>query len=278
MIDGYKVIKPLNNNVVVTERYNKIFILSGKGIGFGRKKGEIISEQATIEQKFIQIDEKEIDSYKNVLENIDEDILAVTEEIIDMASNKLEEELNSHIHIGLADHINFALKRLKEGIDIINPFLYEIKTLYSDEYAIGEKTLEIIKERLNVQLPESEIGFIALHIYSAKMNVQVSDSLKITRIVKEVIEFISDRLDIKLNDKTLEYSRLISHLRYALYRIDHNKSLENMFLPSVKKQLKKEFKISKEVCEFIEKRLEKKVPEDEVGYIAVHIHRLIESN
>jgi transcriptional antiterminator len=33
---------------------------------------------------------------------------------------------NVVLNIALLDHINFAIKRLKEGIEIINPFLYEI--------------------------------------------------------------------------------------------------------------------------------------------------------
>ena len=274
----YKIIKILSNNVIVTEKDNKLFVLIGKGIGFGRKKGDIISEEKNIENKFIQINDKEKNGYENILTSVDEKTIALTEEVIALASERLSEELNSHIHVALADHINFAIKRTKEGIDIVNPFLYEIKTLYPTEYSIGEKALELIKEKLGINLPESEIGFIALHIYSARVNTDVSDSLKNTRIVKEVVNFISEKLNISIDEKSLEYSRLISHLRYAIYRIENNKNLENMFLPSVKKQLKKEFKISKEVCNFIAEKLDKEIPEDEIGYIAVHIHRLLEKN
>lgn len=278
MYVGYKIVKILSNNVVVTEKDNKLFVLLGKGIGFGKKKGDIISEDKNVEHKFIQINDKEKNGYENILKSINEEVLALTEEVISLASERLGEELNSHIHVGLADHINFAIKRIKEGIDIVNPFLYEIKTLYPTEYSIGEKTLDLIKEKLKVQLPESEIGFIALHIYSARVNVSVADSLRNAKVVKEVVEFISRRLNISIDEKSLEYSRLVSHLRYATYRIENNKNLENMFLPSVKKQLKKEFEISKEVCNFISEKLNKEVPEDEIGYIAVHIHRLLEKN
>ncbi|KAJ53439.1 transcriptional antiterminator [Clostridium tetanomorphum] len=278
MTKEYVVIKMLSNNVVVTQKDDNYFVLLGKGIGFGKKKGDIISEGQNIEHKFIQINDKEKHNYENVLKNIDEEVLALTEEIIALASEKLGEELNSHIHVALADHINFAIKRIKEGIDIVNPFLYEIRTLYPIEYSIAEQTIKLVKDKLGIELPESEVGFITLHIYSARVNTDVSDSLKWTRIVKEVVDYISKRLNITLNEKSLEYSRLISHLRYAIYRIEQGKNLENMFLPSVKKQLKKEFEFSREVCDFISKKLNKKVPEDEVGYIAVHIHRLLEKS
>ncbi|WP_034869530.1 BglG family transcription antiterminator [Clostridium lundense] len=278
MYVGYKIVKTLSNNVVVTEKDDKLFVLLGKGIGFGKKKGDIISEDKGVEHKFIQINDKEKNVYEDILKSVDEEILALTEEVISLASEKLGEELNSHIHVGLADHINFAIKRIKEGIDIVNPFLYEIKTLYPIEYLIGEKTLELVREKLNVELPESEIGFIALHVYSARVNIAVADSLRNTKVVSEVVDFISRKLNIAIDGKSLEYSRLVSHLRYAIYRIENDKNLENMFLPSVKKQLEKEFQISKEVCRFIGEKLNKEVPEDEIGYIAVHIHRLLEKN
>lgn len=275
MNTNYKIIKSLSNNVVVSEKENGIYVLMGKGIGFGKSKGNFISEQSIIEQKFIRIDDSEKENYKEVLKNIDKKILEITEEIIILAINELGEDLNSHIHVGLADHINFSIRRMEEGIDIINPFLYDIKTMYPKEYDISEKALKMINDKLKVRLSESEIGFIALHIYSARVNETVSQSLKYTRIVKEVVQYIEVLLGIDISEKSLEYSRLISHLRYAIERIDKEKVLENILLPSVKKKLKKEFKIAKKVCDFITEKLGKEVPEDEVGYITLHINRLL---
>ena len=78
----YKIIKILSNNVIVTEKDNKLFVLIGKGIGFGRKKGDIISEEKNIENKFIQINDKEKNGYENILTSVDEKTIALTEEVI----------------------------------------------------------------------------------------------------------------------------------------------------------------------------------------------------
>jgi len=133
------------------------------------------------------------------------------------------------------------------------------------------------EDKLNVTLPESEIGFITLHIYSARVNEEVSQSLKYTRIVKEVMEYIQEILGIKTNEKSMEYARLVSHLRYALDRIENDKVLKNVMLDSVKTTLSEEFEISKKVCKFISEKLSKEVCEDEIGYISLHIHRLKQS-
>jgi len=274
----YKVLKSLSNNVIVSERDNNIYVLFGKGIGFGKKPGELIAKGSNIEQKFIKIDDSEKANYVEILKNVEGEILAVSEEIISLAEDILEEKLTSHIHVGLGDHISFAMKRMELGIDIVNPFLNEIQTLYPNEYSIAEKGTKLIKEKLKVSFPESEIGFITLHIHSARVNQEVSQSLKYTRIVKEVMEYIQDILGIKINQKSMEYARLVSHLRYALDRIDNDKVLKNVMLESVKITMSEEFEISKKVCEFISEKLSKEVCEDEVGYISMHIHRLKQSN
>ena len=274
----YKVLKSLSNNVVVSEKDNKIYVLFGKGIGFGKKNGELISKGSDIEQKFIKIDDSEKANYVEILKNVEGEILAVTEEIISLAEDMLEEKLTSNIHVGLSDHISFAMKRMELGIDIVNPFLNEIQMLYTNEYSIAEKGSKIIKEKLNVAFPESEIGFIALHIHSARVNKEVSQSLKYTRIVKEVMDYIQDILGIKTNQKSMEYARLVSHLRYALDRIENDKVIENVMLESVKTTMSEEFEISKKVCKFISGKLSKEVCEDEASYISMHIHRLKQSN
>jgi len=274
----YKVLKSLSSNVVVSEKDNNVYVLFGKGIGFGKKPGQFITKDSNIEQKFIKIDDSEKASYVEIVKSIEGEILAVAEEIISLAEDILGESLNSHIHVGLGDHISFAMKRMELGIDIVNPFLNEIQTLYPDEYNIAQKGTELIKEKLNVALPESEIGFITLHIRSARVNEEVSKSLEYTRIVKEVMEYIQEVIGIKTDQKSMEYARLVSHLRYALDRIVNDKVLKNIMLESVKAQMSEAFELSKKVCEFISEKLSKEVCEDEVSYIAMHIHRLQQSN
>lgn len=277
MESKYVISKVLSNNVVITERKNKIYVLIGKGIGFAKKKGDVITDEDAIEQKFAAIEDEDKENYTRILKDIDKEIVAVSEEIIALATKRLGEELNTHIHIALADHINFALYRIKEGIEIVNPFLFEIQTMYPNEYSIALSACELIEKRLNIKLPETEAGFITLHIYSGRVNQSVNDSLKYTRLIKDIVVFIENEIGISLSEKSLDYARLISHLKYALYRIENGKVLENILLSSVKRQLKREYKLSKKICQYISEKINKDVPEDEVGYIAVHLNRLLNS-
>lgn len=48
--------------------------------------------------------------------------------------------------------------------------LWEIKRFYKQEYSIGTKALEIIKDDFEVSLPKDEAASIALHIVNAELN------------------------------------------------------------------------------------------------------------
>lgn len=274
MVPEYKIVKALNNNVVISEKEGKVYVLIGKGIGFGRKPGDIINDDKNIEQKFAAIKDEDRENYTRLLQDVDNNVIAVSEEIIALATRELGEELNAHIHVGLTDHINFAIVRLKDGMDIVNPFLFEIQTMYPKEYVLGQKAVELIKKRLGYSLPESEVGFITLHIHSARVNQSVGQSLKYTILVKETVDFIQKEIGVTVEESSMDYVRLMSHLKYSLYRIDKDKPLSNVLLPSVKKQLKDDFKTAKKVCNFMADKLGKRISEDEVGYIAVHLNRL----
>lgn len=270
---GFQVSKVLNNNVIISELNDRSYVLIGKGLGFGKKKGDVIQNSSMIEQKFEAINSGD-ENYTNLLSTVDREIVAVCEEIIGLAVKEIGTQLNPHIHIGLIDHINFAIHRLKIGLEIENPFLFEIQTMYAKEYRIAERAVNMVNERISLLLPESEIGFIALHIHSASINQPVGQSLQDAMFVKQIVDYIQNEINVSISQNSLDYIRLISHLKYSINRINNGKALNNVLLPTVKRKLKDEYKIAKKICGYISGKLNKKIPEDEVGYIAMHINRL----
>ena len=119
-----------------------------------------------IEKSFLSFDENK-NKYDQLVKEVNRKVIGVSEEIIAIAEMEFG-MLNSNIHVALADHIGFAIDRIKMGLDISNPFIYEIQALYPNEYQVARKAQELIKDRLGIVISESEIGFIALHIHSAR--------------------------------------------------------------------------------------------------------------
>ena len=74
--------------------------------------------------------------------------------IIQYAKDTLQKNINDNIYVSLTDHINFAIERVEMGVPFQNPFLWEIKKFYYQEYLIGKVAIGMIEKELKVTLPQ----------------------------------------------------------------------------------------------------------------------------
>jgi transcriptional antiterminator len=271
---GYTVKRIFNNNALLVQRGKDEYVLVGKGIGFDKKRGSQLPEDIAVENVFIHVDATNRSQMERLLENTDEKILALVEDIVSMAEKELSEKLHQDINLALADHIAFAAKRIKEGMKIVNPFILETKMLYKKEYEIAEKALEMMKKRLLIDFPESETGFIALHIHGGRLSTKKGSAVKHLKAVGNVIPYVEDKLNIKIQEDSFSGVRLIAHLRGVIERCEKKQPIENMFLDKLKKDFPFEFKISENIALILKRNIDIMIPESEVGYIALHIYKL----
>lgn len=267
------VVKSFNNNILMVKANGKEKILFHKGIGFGKKFGEIIPKGTNIEKVFIINNEENQKNFEEVLNRVDDEFVGACEEVIAYISNELGEELNENIHIGLIDHLHFAVKRIKSKQEIQNPFLVEIETLYPKEYDLALMAAKKIGDFADVYISEGEAGFIALHIHSARNSGKLSNTIKYSYLSSSIIEYVEDELDIEIDRKSLDYARFLTHIRFAIERIISNNILRNDLIEVIKKAYPKSYEIAIEVSKILSKGLGKEVNEDEIGYLAVHIER-----
>jgi transcriptional antiterminator len=274
LADSAVVIKIYNNNIVSVNMDGVERILFNKGIGFGKKTGDQIKKGTEVEKIFVIDDEDNLRNFEQVVENTDEEFLALCEKMISLISSELKEELDERIHIALVDHLNFAVKRLSDKEEIANPFLMEVKALYSQDYSVAEKVADVLEKETKIKIPEGEIGFIALHIHSARTSGKLSNTLRSTQLINMIVGFVEQQLGIQLDKNSLDYARFLTHLRFAIKRILTNIIIKNDFIRSIKSKYKLSFKIAKGVSKILVERLEKDVTEDETAYLAMHIERL----
>lgn len=275
MSTKYKIIKAFNNNVLYCLDKGKECILVGKGIGFGCKEGEYIEENYKIEKVFYLVNENNKERFDGLLKEVDKEIIGVTEEIITMVSKEINKELDEKIHISLLDHIAFSFERYKNRIDIKNPFLSEIKSLYKDEYRAAYSALLLINERLNITLPIDEVGFIAMHIHAAVNRIDVSRTELNTTIINEIIGLLEEKIHREIDKESIEYVRLITHIRFALNRAEKKIPIKNILLSSIKRKFKESFSICKEIAKEIEKEYKISLTDDEIGYLAMHLQSIL---
>ncbi|BCJ94332.1 transcription antiterminator LicT [Anaerocolumna cellulosilytica] len=89
------------------------------------------------------------------------------------------------------------------------------------------------------------------------------------RVANNIVGYAKEVLEHKLNDSI--YVSLTDHLNYAIERHKQGIHLKNALLWEIKKYYSKEFEVGIEALHIIEKQLGIQLPEDEAGYIALHV-------
>jgi transcriptional antiterminator len=280
MEKSLRVKKVLNNNVViVTEGSEKEKIVIGKGIGFAKKQGDLVQFEQ-VDKLFELKNKNEQEQYKALLTDTDERVIEIINDVILHIGNRFENELNEHIHVALTDHIVFAIKRIKQGLDIKNPFLTETQTLYPKEYTVAEEVMEVINKSLDIHLPEGEIGFVALHIHSALTNKSVTDIKKHSELINRLMQMIQHSLQLTIDTKSINYLRLVRHLRHAIERVSEGDIMEEQ--EKLAKVLKEEYPVcynlAWKLIKVMQNALKKPVPHAEAVYLTMHLQRLSRTN
>jgi transcriptional antiterminator len=271
----YKVVKPFNHNVVfcIDAADNRECILIGKGIGFGVNDHSSIDSDK-IEKAFYLINKENKNKFQSMADSIDANIIGVVEEAIAMFHNEFGQKLDEKIHITFLDHVAFAIQRHKNGIDIKNPFMVEIKTLYNNEYNIALKALNAINSKLGLDLPQDEVGFITMHLHAAINNGSISKTSINTMIINELVQFVEERLGVEIDKDSIDYSRLVTHLRFALDRASKKIPIKNLLLGSIKRKFKDSYKIASEIRVKLKDEYKIILTDDEIGYLALYLEKL----
>ena len=275
-MSNFQIKKALNNNVLIGDHpaYGEV-VLIGKGIGFNQKVGNIID--ASIGEKlFVLKDEKEQSNYLKLLPQIDNDLLEVIISSIELIKKKTNAKLNEHIHVALTDHIMFAVSRISNGLVLNNPFLIETKALYPFEYKIAEEVVDLIGKQTGIQLPVGEIGFISLHIHSAMMNKNLSEVNQHSQLVTHLVNLIEEQLDIIIDKDSIDYMRLIRHLRFTIERVNSGEKVEEP--EKITLLLKHEYPVcynlAWKLIKVMQQALRKPVFDAEAVYLTMHLQRL----
>ncbi|MFS0784528.1 PRD domain-containing protein [Bacillus sp. 1P06AnD] len=268
-----KIKKILNNNAVIVIDNQQEKIVVGAGIAFEKKKNDIVNP-AKIEKLFVMKENKKLEQ---LLNRIPEEHFTISEEIISYAEASMDTKLNEHIHIVLTDHLSFAIEREQQGIHLKNKLLHEIKILYRKEYEIGLWALHHMKDKYDIQMPVDEAAFIALHIHTMKLQGgDLRQTVRLTTIVRDMIQTIKQYLNITVEEDDISYERLTTHLRFALTRVNHYEL--HMMDEEMFSMIKKKFPHAFECAQVVAKELFEvhgvDLPEQELGYITLHIERL----
>lgn len=275
-----RVIKVLNNSLILAlDDTGHEIILMGKGIGFNKAIGYQFNKDE-IEKVFVM---KDRDISKNIIRlasEIDSSFFELAKSIIDYAVDNYQMELMEHIYLSLTDHLSFVVKRMVNGIILENFYLSEMKKFNPKEYQVGIFALQLIKEKLKLDLPIDEAGNIAFHFINAQHNNPYNANNRIiTETLKDILDIVKYNFVICYDEDSIAYSRFTTHLRLFAQRL-----LTNCQMPEESKDLlynqiisncKKEYACVKKIEKYIYEKFQTYLTDTEELYLTIHIHRVL---
>lgn len=239
------ILKKINNNVALAS--------SDAGeeiVVFGKGVGfhEMpyeLEDESVIQRVFRDVDEKCIGGFANIAD----DVLLVASDIVAMADKALDCALAGNLVVCLADHLQYAL------------------------------------ERTGVNLPESEITSIALHLVNAEVDGMGSSQdmdlvMKSTVILERATQIIEGQLRQKLDRTSYAYVRFVAHLRFLIRRLMRGscKETENSGLfRQAARDFPDAYRCAAGVNEYLKRDYNWSCSDEEMLYLMMHVNRLRQS-
>lgn len=271
----------LNNScVVILDDNQKEMILFGNGIGYSKKPKDTV-DKSKIDKVFVMQDSNKLNHLAELLNRVPENIIDLSEDLIEYAHETLDAELDESIHISLPDHIVGAVDNYRNGIVLHNTLLLEIQKFYHKEYAVGIEGIRLIQQKLGVTMTDDEAGFIAMHFVNAQSTSENDPTRAIITLVDEMDKIISQYFGERIatiDKSSLIYCRYMTHLKFFAQRVLTKAYFENSNMKMLNTTLRKyttEYACSKKVCEYIQDKYEYEVNEDEVLYLTVHLVQIM---
>lgn len=271
--------KILNNNVVVIKENNVEKIVMGRGLAFQKKVGDEFDE-SKVDKVFALTNEEAVNKFQELIVDIPIEHVELAEEIISYAKTHLGKKLNEMIYISLVDHIYTSIVRFLEGVSVKNALLWDIRRFYPDEFTVGTQALDMIENKFKVRLPEDEAGFIALHLVNAEMDEESMQNMyEITKVMQEISNIVKYKFNIEFDEDSVYYYRFITHLKFFAQRLVSNQTYKDEndddLLDVIKVKYKNSYDCVNKVADFIYKKYDYILSNEEKLYLTIHIERVI---
>lgn len=234
-----------------------------------------------------------------VYTRIDEETRQRLYKLLPLNYHKLEElllnvedilgfQFSDDAFMSLVLHIVIAIMRVNEGkaIDLSEAVKKELQE--EEEYMVASQLCHAINLELGYFLPDNEISYLLLHILGAKNQKFHTEPLSLefgeennqlpAIIAKEIAIIASRALELPIQEDQVFLNGLILHLRPTIHRLTYGLTLKNPIVEEIKKNYPDVLGVAWMTSTVFQRYLNKRITEDEVAYLALHIGAAVERN
>lgn len=273
-----EILRIFNNNVVLARTaVGQEVVLTGRGLGFQKKAGQQV-DAAKVVRTFIPDDGRNPDNFGQLLAAIPPEHVDLAARALDGIRAELEGPLPSSTIVALADHLSFAIKRVRANIVVDYPLRAEVVHLYPREVELAERILATVNAELEQPLDPDEAMPIALHLVNASFNTgDLSKTYQMTGVFSQIFDIIESATGHPMDRESANAARFITHLRYFFVRASQHTQLTDDLNPlaaTMEQAYPDAARCARHIAEVLELRLGSPVTRSETTYLAMHVARL----
>lgn len=266
-----------NNVVQVRNDKGEEEIIMGRGLDF-QKKPEDLVDDSLVEKRFTLQDSSLINDLTSVYQNLSLKEIETVTAIIEHGQEVLDTVYDMALYISLADHLHYTFERLENGLIINNPLSWEIRKFFPKEFQVARDGIAIVKEMMDIDLPEDEVASLALHFINAQKDVGAIESgQQIAKIVTNILDIVRFHYGKISEADMVSYNRFVTHIQYFAQRVINGlvQGANDSFLfEQVKLNYPQAFTCTEKIKSFVETSYDFPMSKDEQVYLTIHIQRL----
>ena len=196
-------------------------LIMGKGVAFGKKVGQTVS--VTGDARVYSLKElTDRGEAKDIIKSVSPLCLELANEVLDQAEEEFG-KVDRSILFTMADHLDFAVRRIQNGEQISNPLTDDIRIMFYKEYKVAGCICDLLKEKLGIRIDEHE-----------------------------------------------------NHVRYMVARSIHGEKLKMSLNDYMSVKFPGPYMTAEKICRKMEKSLKLPIPDIEIGYLAMHLERMMD--
>lgn len=270
-----RLIKKINNNFAlgIDSKGEKV-IVEGRGIGFQKMPCDL-ADYSMVTRTYYDYDEQHV----SLIKDMPQSLLDIANEVHEkLLSSVKGMEVNQNFPFTFADHISFAIERVKKNIQIQLPIYYDLMHLYPMEYQLAQYTLDLIRSKLNVDLPQKEIGGFILSIVNSEMDVgQNSSEETLDSLMNNIASIVENDMGIVVSKEGFNYNRFVSHINYLVDRMAKTEMIttdNGVLYKLLVEKYPRTNACVENIAYYLKKKKKVDLTDEEKLYLILHVNRL----
>lgn len=217
------------------------------------------------------------------IDGVDADVMEHAEIALEQCEEKLQLRFSDSGFMGLFVHLSLALQRLRTGEAItLDPEKLQ-KLAILPEYTVAESIAKYLSEALQLQIPSDEIGFIPMHLSSARIwpgapkEFDSARAVNVRQTVLAIIDVVSHHLHVDFREDSVLIDDLCNHIQPTIGRLRAGIPVENPQLDYLRTEYPHIYEASEHGAQVLCQLLDlQKIPPSEIGFLAMHFGASIE--